>query len=52
MFPVRHSRRVDPGKWCQIHSHIQRNAVVGAAIAAHFEAQRGDFRAFVLAALT
>jgi hypothetical protein len=41
---------VDPGKRRQVHRHIQRQAVVGAAVAAHLQAQRGDLGAFVVAA--
>nr|GEU28320.1 hypothetical protein [Tanacetum cinerariifolium] len=37
--------RVDPGKRRQVHRHIERQAVVGAAVAAHLEAERGDLGA-------
>ncbi len=35
--------RIDVPEGCQVHRDVQRQSVIGAAIA-HFEAKRGDFR--------
>ena len=42
--------RINPGKRGQIHRHIQRQPMIGAAVAAYLQAERGNLRAFVSAA--